>query len=244
MAFVPGGSISGNTQTVTVFEIPVADAGSGGTSVCNSLDFTTSAVPTVGTGTWSVFSGPGAITGAVPSINDPAATLTLDTYGTYALRWTEVNGGICSDFDDITVNFYEDPTADADGGTPVLDAACDALNVNLQGIGYTYLAPPNVNSGTRQWTYQSGPDVTPTFADDTDPTTNVAVDNYGVYVFRFTETNGNCSDFEDVTVRFFEEPTSASAGGDIQICNALTTSFAGTEHTYLPPPDVNSGTQG
>ncbi len=85
---------------------PVADAGASGIE-CD-LDFTLGATPTVGTGTWTQTSGVGTITGFSTNANDPTATVTVDTYGSYVFRWTEVNN-TCSDFDEITVVFFQTP---------------------------------------------------------------------------------------------------------------------------------------
>ena len=46
--------------------------------------------------------------------NAPDQDITVPGYGTYVLRWTDVNL-TCSDFDEITVNFYNNPTVAAAG---------------------------------------------------------------------------------------------------------------------------------
>jgi len=58
--------------------------------VCNSLTVNLAAIPSVGTGTWSLVSGPGTMTFA-PDVNTPGAIATASEYGTYVVRWTEVN---------------------------------------------------------------------------------------------------------------------------------------------------------
>ena len=78
---------------------------------------------------------------------------------------------------------------------------------------YGYLGGGNINFGQGLWTYVSGPDATPTFTNATSPTSNVTVDYYGVYRFRYTETNGTCSSSDIVQITFFEDPT-ANAGID------------------------------
>jgi hypothetical protein len=56
-------------------------------------------------------SGPGLTTFA-PNANSAGAFATVSAYGTYSYRWTEVNG-TCSDFAEITVNYYDQPIANA-----------------------------------------------------------------------------------------------------------------------------------
>ena len=72
------------------------------------------ATASVGTGTWTMTSGTGTATFA-PNANTPGATVTVSQYGTKEFTWTEVNGS-CSDNDAVTVNFYEQPVADAGSG--------------------------------------------------------------------------------------------------------------------------------
>ncbi len=66
------------TDFITVYTIPVADAGVGGDE-CD-LDFILNATATVGTGTWTV-SGPGTASYS-PNANTAGATATVSAYGT------------------------------------------------------------------------------------------------------------------------------------------------------------------
>jgi len=78
---------------------PVADAGPDN-SEC-SFSYTLAAVPSVGTGTWT--SSPAGATFA-PNANDPNATATVSSAGSYTFTWTEVNGS-CTDADDVVIQF-------------------------------------------------------------------------------------------------------------------------------------------
>ncbi|MDD3891019.1 MAG: hypothetical protein PHE03_01805, partial [Bacteroidales bacterium] len=197
---------------IDFYEQPVADAGTGG-GVCGT-DFNLNAIPTVGTGTWT-YTGPGTASFS-PNANTHNATVTADTYGDYTLTWTEVNG-ICNSNDDILVSFYEQPVA---------DAGSDAENCSLTA---TLSAVPSVGLGT--WALFSGPAIA-TFVDANDPNTDVTVDLYGIYTFRWTEVNNICSDFADVTITFYETPT-ADAGADDNACGYL--------YTLNATPSVGTG---
>ncbi|MCB9185755.1 MAG: HYR domain-containing protein [Flavobacteriales bacterium] len=175
-------------------ELPVADAGVGGDE-CD-LDFTFSGSGTVGVGVWT-HTGPGAAT--FNAANSPTATVTVSNYGTYTFTWTETNGN-CASVDQVIVNFYEQPVADAGSGGD----ECD--------LDFVFSADPSVGSGV--WTQLNGPG-TSTFADDTDPASGVSVDAYGTYTYRWTETNGTCSDSETIVVNYYEQPVAdAGVGGD------------------------------
>ena len=170
------------TQDVDVDLQPDVDAGSGGDE-CD-LSFTFSANPSVGNGTWSMVSGPG--TAFFNDVNDPTSSVQVDTYGTYVFGWGEVNGE-CSGAAQVTVNFYEQPVADAG-----LDGEeCD--------LDFIFAANPSIGTGT--WTQTGGPG-TAAFVDANDPTTTVTVTDPGIYTFQWEEVEGICSDADDVSVLF------------------------------------------
>ena len=188
-----GGCTNAASVTVTFDDLPVANAGSGGDE-CD-LDFTFSAVPTVGTGAWTV-SGPGLST--FTSASNANTPVTVSNFGTYVFTWTETNGN-CSSVDDVIVNFYEQPVTNAG----LDDASCS--------LSYTMAATASVGSGV--WTY-TGAGIA-TFADDSDPVTGVTVDTYGTYNFTWTETNGTCTDNSSVLINFSNQPAAnAGIGGD------------------------------
>ncbi|MCB9190679.1 MAG: HYR domain-containing protein [Flavobacteriales bacterium] len=188
------GCTDSESITVTFDQLPVANAGSGGNE-CD-LNFTFNAVPTVGVGTWTGV-GPGAITFNAP--NSPTSTVTVSNYGTYTFTWTEVSGN-CVSVDQVTVNFYQQPNANAGSG----GSECD--------LDFTFSAVPSVGNGA--WTLLNGPG-TPVFSNSTSATSNVTVDQYGTYTFTWTETNGTCTDFENVVVSFYEQPVAnAGVGGN------------------------------
>ncbi|MEJ0057456.1 MAG: hypothetical protein WDN75_18475 [Bacteroidota bacterium] len=74
------------------------------------LDFLLNAIPSAGVGTWTQFSGPGTTSFNMRTV--PNATATVDVYGPYVFRWTEVNGYAgCTSGANVTVNFYQSPTS-------------------------------------------------------------------------------------------------------------------------------------
>ncbi|KPK79210.1 MAG: hypothetical protein AMS27_18200, partial [Bacteroides sp. SM23_62_1] len=157
-------------------------------------------------------SGPGNV--VFSNANDPNATATVDAYGTYVFRWTEDNGG-CTDFDDVQIIYYEIPNANAGPD----DNAC--------GFGYNLNATPSIGTGT--WTKQSGPGNV-VFSNSNDPNATATVDAYGTYVFRWTEDNGGCTDFDDVSISFYEAPY-AYVGADASICYDSTYTLIDSDTT-------------
>ncbi len=197
------------TVVVDFFNQPVANAGTGGNE-CD-LDFALNAVPSFGTGTWTQVSGPGTSSFA-PNANTAGALVTASAYGTYVYRWTEVNG-TCSDQAQITVNYYQQPVANAGAGGD----ECD--------LNFTFNAQPSFGSGV--WTY-TGPG-TATFSLASSAVSGVTVSTYGTYVFTWTETNGTCVDSDQVTVNFYQQPVANAGNGgsecdlDFNLSATLTT---------------------
>jgi len=183
--------------TVNFYQQPLANAGSGGNE-CD-LDFNLSATASVGTGVWTA-TGPG--TASFGSASSASTTVTVSQYGTYQFTWTETNG-TCTDAASVTVNFYEQPTADAGPDGDVCVLSCQ--------LGAT------LSTGSGVWT-QTGGAGTATFSNATSPTAMVTVDQNDTYVFTWTETNGTCSDADAVTVNFWNQPL-ANAGIDLQECD-------------------------
>ena len=168
--------------------LPTANAGVGGDE-CD-LTYQFSGVPSIGTGTWTQQAGPGTSSYA-PNANNAIAIATATTFGTYTYRWTEVNGA-CVDFDDVVVNFYQDPSANPGAGS----AECD--------LNYTFGATPSVGIGT--WTQVSGPGTTGYAPSANSPAAVATASAYGVYTYRWTEVNGTCSDFAEITVSYDQAP--------------------------------------
>jgi len=185
------------TTNVLIHAIPVANAGTGGTSCSRS--FVLTAVPSVGTGTWAMVTGPGTAS-FVPNANTPGATVNITEYGTYTFRWTETNGP-CSSSDVVTVNFYQQPVANAgaDGN------ACD--------LNFTLSAVPTTGTGT--WTMTSGTGTATFTPNENSPNATVTVSTYGTKVFTWTEVNGTCTSSATVTVNFYQQPVArAGTGGN------------------------------
>jgi gliding motility-associated-like protein len=209
-----------------------ADAGNDKTEC--GLESRLKAAPSIGKGTWSVISGPGNIT-FDPDANTPDPRIKADIYGVYTFRWTEVNG-TCSSYDDVTVDFNENPSPVSAGDDQVV---CGP-SATMAGTAYNYLEAPNDHSGsTRTWSKISGPG-TATFAAPDSPLSNVSVDTYGTYVFRWTETNGSCTVSDDVTVDFNEDPAGTSAGSGFSVCGPSGT-MAAKPFIYAASPNDHTG---
>lgn len=204
--------------TARTLPCPPANAGSGGDE-CDR-DFALSAVPALGNGQWSIVSGPGTAV-FVPNNRTPNATVRVSQFGTYVFRWTERNGG-CISSDEITVNFYQPPVANAGRGGD----ECD-LDFNLSAVIFSSAE----TKGT--WSMTAGTGTAVFVPDAGSPSTTVTVSEYGTKTFTWTVTRGTCTASSDVIVNFNRPPV-ANAGTGGNNCglefyfNAVPSSGTGT----------------
>jgi predicted Zn-dependent protease len=283
---------------------PVAEAGPGGDQcgIGPTNLFSLGATAAIGTGTWSKTSGDGIVT--FSNVNDESATVWVDTEGSYTLAWTDVNG-LCSDSDEVTINFYDTPTA-SNAGPDITQCNTEvftmAANVPVVGSGSWGIvgADPGVtitntgsatttvtgltagNTVTLRWTISNGActastddvvlsnEVQPvaeagpggsecdldfqfsaslstagtgvwskvsgpageSYDDATLENAVVTVTSYGSYVFRWTETNGGCSDSDEVTVTF-SQAAELDPGAPAEVCSGIsyTVTDASANHT-------------
>ena len=184
---------------VNFYQQPVANAGMDGNNCGRELYL--SAIPSVGTGTWTRVSGPGSASFS-PDNHTPRAKVTVNVFGTYVFRWTEVNGS-CSSRASITVGFYEQVSANAGNG----GNECDR--------DFLLNAVPGQGTGT--WTKISGPGSASFNPNPNQYNATVTVTQYGAYDFAWNETNNNCSSTDIIHVEFHLPPY-LFAGSDTAVC--------------------------
>ena len=184
--------------TVGFYHQTQSNAGNNGNEC--GLEHTMSAtVPSAGTGTWVMTSGSGSAS-FLPDAGSPSAVVTVSDYGSKIFTWTVVNGS-CTSTSSVTINFYEQPVADAGNGG------------NNCGSEFYLNAHPSIGSGL--WTRVSGPGSASFSPDAGNPSAKVTVSQSGNYVFRWTETNGSCVSSETISVSFGQELSAdAGNGGD------------------------------
>jgi hypothetical protein len=208
--------------SVEFWESPVFTSAGADITQCNTGVFTMGATaPTVGTGTWSEVGGPTAGL-VITNVNSATTTVTGLTAGSsVTLRWTISNGPVCgAQTDDVVLTNDIQPIADAGSGG------------NVCGIGvgnpFTFTGVSSMGSGV--WTYV-GPGGA-VFSDNTSATSSVTVDAYGSYTFTWTETNGTCSDSDDVVVTF-SNAVVLDPGAPAEVCSGIsyTVTDASANHT-------------
>ncbi|MFO7755128.1 MAG: gliding motility-associated C-terminal domain-containing protein [Bacteroidales bacterium] len=134
--------------------------------------------PAPGTGTWSVSSGPGNMIFDDPKQFD--TQVLVDQYGSYTLTWTVDDGTVTSD--NVIINFYEQPVADAGPD---------------QTLRYTFETELNAQLAEREsgrWELIRGAG---TIDDTTAPATAITGLTIGENVLLWTVSNGVCPESSD-----------------------------------------------
>jgi hypothetical protein len=151
--------------------------------------------PVVGTGTWSVVSGPSLSSTQFSSVSNPAATFTPGGgAGTYVLRWTIANAPCTASISTVSITVSASPTV-ANAG---IDKTTCGTSVSLTGN------TPAVGTGT--WSVVTGP-AGYTFGNinsGTSTFSNNSITNATTYTLRWTISNGACPPTsDDVNVTFY-----------------------------------------
>jgi hypothetical protein len=178
--------------------------------------------PAVGTGLWSMVSGPN--TPGFSSYSDPHAHVTGLITGTYDFRWTVSNGPACTpSTSDVIFTIYSSAYAGPD------QSLCGVSTANLIG---------NVASvGT--WSLISG--ATSAVITPTVPQSNAAIASnlfVGTYTFQYTLSYPGCSTSSNMNVNISGQPSTPNAGVDKELCNASVFALSATPN---PTPDGQTG---
>ncbi len=191
------------------------------TSLCTASSYTMAGnTALVGTGTWSLLSGPNT-----PTIVSPNAENTVINglvTGTYIFQWNIANGSCTGNADVMRLTVWNTPTVSTAGADQLM-ACPSATNLN----GNTPLV------GLGNWSQISGPN-TATINSIITPNTGLGNLIVGTYEFMWTISNGPVCPVSRDTVQIIIPalpPTVANAGADQELCNATTASFAANNIT-------------
>lgn len=204
--------------TIQVSDVPHANAGLNDSVCGKTIDL--EAIPSIGTGTWSLISGTGTAFFANSNVSN--TNVSVSQFGTYAFQWQEVYGYGCASKDTVVISFIQTPTANAG----IDDSLC----------GKTTLLNAIPSLGTGVWTLISGPGNI-VIENINNPNTSITADNYGSYTFQWIEYNGNnCNDTDIVTINFDVVPIAAFLPNNPEGCSPFTIQYQNTSQfgaTYI-----------
>ncbi len=129
------------SMTVTVVDPPTISSAGSDQTLCGILTTTLDGnLPTTGSGSWSKVSGPGTVN--FTSITQNNTSITVSSIGSYILRWTINNGGICSpSSDDVSVVFGNAISVIAGSNSPVCTGLDVELTSSIAGATYSWTGP-------------------------------------------------------------------------------------------------------
>jgi gliding motility-associated-like protein/uncharacterized repeat protein (TIGR01451 family) len=223
--------------TILVNELPTEANAGIDQSLCEPVNAALAANnPTVGSGSWSLSSGPN--TPVLANSSQHNSSISNLVPGQYRFKWTIVNGP-CSSEDEVTVSVYQNPTISNAGENR---GVCGTNTTTLDGN------VPTIGIGN--WTRVSGPNV-PVIVSPSLANTSVNGLVNGTYQFRWTISNGSCAPSVSlVNLQVLTgSVTNANAGAD-QIGSALcglNTTTLNANSVTLPETglwSVRSGTGG
>lgn len=194
------GCIGTDNITITVSPVPVANAGSDD-SICGP-NYTLNATPSFGTGLWIILNGPGTLN--FSNSSSSFSNVTASQFGTYNLIWQETFGPSCFDQDTVKITFIQQPITNA------------GIDDTLCGMSTILNAFASVGNG--YWSQVSGPGTT-TFGNTTNPITNINVNAFGMYSYRWNENNSfGCIDADTVNISFDVVPNPNFSPTDTSGC--------------------------
>ena len=205
---------------ITVVTITASNAGPGQT-ICSTGSATLAAnTPTVGTGAWTVTSGPDLSPSQFSSTGSPTATFTPGGgAGSYVLTWTITNAPCAPSASNVTISVDAPPTSSNAGPDQTL---CNVTTATLSGN------TPVI--GTGSWSVVSG---TATITTPSSPSSGLTGLVPGTTAtLRWTIANGACpASTDDVDIVVSLPPTPSNAGVNQAICSTGSATLAANTAT-------------
>lgn len=205
-------------KTVTVITPPTADAGANQTLCSDITNLSGGLVPNA-TYQWLQTGGP--TTATISGTNTATPTVSNLSPGVYTFKYTVTTGLACSASDEVQVTVSGLPAADAGDN----QSLCLGLNAALAAA-----------AAAGQWIQVSGPNDA-TFSDNQSPNPSVSGLVKGIYIFKWTVTQGGCQNSDEMQLTVSQTPTPV-IGGDLSYCDGETTSAL----VLSPPGGTLTGT--
>ena len=202
------GCSDADTVILVFYQIPVPMAASDG-DTCG-LEYDISVFPDIGTGKWSLKSGPGTVTFADANSSDTHVSASVT--GDYVFEWTEASPSGCIGRDQLKVSFYPVPVAST---APFDPEGCNPVMIDFQNT--------SVNANTYSWDFGDG-----FISNQENPTHTFRnplpePDTFNVQMIAFNSYG--CVDTMNKEMTVFPTPLSAMTVDKGPGCHPLTINF-------------------
>ncbi len=167
--------------------------------------------PIVGTGLWSVVSGPSTLVSQFSNASSPTAVFTpAGGAGSYIIRWTISNSPCTASIANATITVTAAPTTATNTSTQTI---CATATASLSGNTATV--------GTGSWNVVSGPSVLVSqFSNASSPTAVFTpAGGAGSYIIRWTISNTTCSTSANATITVISGTVAGTVIGGSTICS-------------------------
>jgi len=167
-------------------------------------------------GTWAYVSGPSipTITPTSPASNK--STVSGLYTGVYTFSYTVSYIG-CSSSDLMTVTISGQPTTANAGPAQTLCKTSTPYSISLAGNA------PDPGHGSGLWTREfPTTETSPAgFTDPTNPLTTYHDASSGLHIFKWTITDGTCSNSSEVWINLYDPPSVSNAGPTQEVCGTI-----------------------
>ncbi len=196
------GICSSSIDTISIQVTPPPNAPFAGkdSTICSNTYTLQGNVAVNGIGNWSLISGSGIIAN---TSNENSSVNNLGI-GPNKFVWTITSVGCAPGSDTVTITVNEPPSAAFAGNDETICSDSTQLNATVPAVGQGI------------WSLVAGAG---TIVNASDPQSKVKALGIGANLFRWTLSNGVCSDsFDEVSIIVSSAPTIADAGIDDTIC--------------------------
>ncbi len=179
------------------------------------------AIPDLGTGTWSVVSGPGNST--FTDASNPGTEVSVDQTGIYTFRWSEQNADLCTGTADQTIDFK--PQAEA-LITPITTEGCSPMEIPFTN--------ESVNADSYRWDFGDG--ATSSAQHPTHIFENNTSTPKTSHITLIARNSNFCNDTLSIDVTTNPSPQARMTADPLSGCTPLETSFTNTSiggNSYL-----------
>ncbi len=168
------------------------------------------AIPDIGSGSWSLLSGPGGA--EIADANSSNTPVTVDAPGRYIFSWTEISTNGCFGSANQTVDFFPQALADV---APFDTEGCSPLRIDFENN--------SVNAENYHWSFGDG-----SASSQEDPTHIFQTSTNQPETFEITleaRNSNNCNDSKNYQVTVNPYPEARFEASNLDGCSPLEVTF-------------------